>query len=157
MKVLKHGSIVNNSLQTEADWQKTLISYAHLMGWLVATFRPARVLRHGKETYETPVGADGRGWPDLVLVKTIFSGDTVILASELKSESGKISTSQAMWLENMDKVAGVFAFVWIPSQFQDISDVLQSKGLSDIIMVWKKHALFAKSRFGLNLATHPKE
>lgn len=37
----------------EADFEHALVDYAHLMGYRVAGFRPARVQRRGEEPYET--------------------------------------------------------------------------------------------------------
>jgi hypothetical protein len=79
---------------TEAEFQKIVIDMSHLFGWRVAHFRPARVTRNGKETWETPVAADGRGFPDLVLAK---AGRT--LFRELKTNSGKVSDEQHEWLK----------------------------------------------------------
>lgn len=53
---------------TERDLQNAVIQCAQLLGWRVAHFRPARVMRGGREIYETPIAADGKGFPDLVLV-----------------------------------------------------------------------------------------
>lgn len=102
----------------EADFQKLVIDFAHLHGWKVAHFRPARVRRGGKEIYETPVGADGKGWPDLVLTK-----GARLVAAELKSERGVVSAEQRAWLDRL-AVAGVEAHVWYPIDWQTIQVTL---------------------------------
>jgi len=80
---------------SEDAFQRAVIDLAHLYGWKVAHFRAARVRRGGRDIYETPVGADGKGFPDLVLAK---KGRLTIFA-ELKSDKGKVRPEQKMWLE----------------------------------------------------------
>ena len=98
----------------EAAWQAQVIALAHLFGWRVAHFRPARTV-HG---WRTPVAADGAGFPDLVLV-----GPRVIFA-ELKSQRGRVSAAQRAWLDALSE-AGVEAYLWRPSQFDEVADVLR--------------------------------
>ncbi|WP_346927547.1 hypothetical protein, partial [uncultured Arthrobacter sp.] len=77
---------------SERELQDAVIELARLLGWRVAHFRPARVRRGGREIYETPVAADGKGWPDLVLVR----GSRLIFA-EMKSGTGRLSDAQIAW------------------------------------------------------------
>jgi len=127
---------------TEKEFNQQVIELARLCGWLV---------------YHTWTSIhSANGFPDLCLVKKLFSGDIIALVVEEKSEKGKISTFQIEWLELLGGVNGIFAFIWIPSQFDEIVKVLQARGIPDVIKVWKKHVLFAKSRFGLNLAIQTK-
>ena len=51
---------------TEADLQQAVIECARTLGWMVAHFRPA--LRQSGR-WSTPVQADGKGFPDLVLAR----------------------------------------------------------------------------------------
>lgn len=80
---------------SEDDLKKAVIDMAHLFGLKVAHFRPARTIdrKTGKETWRTPVEADGKGFPDLVIV-----GPGGVLYRELKSATGKPSAEQEMWL-----------------------------------------------------------
>jgi hypothetical protein len=98
-----------------------------------------------------------RGMPDLILCKTLLDGNTIGLAAELKTEKGKLTDYQREWLILLSKIEGCFSFVWTPSQFDNIVELLQANGLPDIIKLWKKHALFAEKRFGLNLVMYQKE
>jgi hypothetical protein len=98
---------------TEADWQDQVIDYAHLKGWRVAHFRPARTA-HG---WRTPVTADGAGFPDLVCVR-----ERVVIA-ELKSEKGKITAEQARWIGALVK-ARAEVYVWRPSDWPQVERVL---------------------------------
>lgn len=91
---------------TEAQLSDSVIELAHLLGWRVAHFRPARTA-HG---WRTPVAADGAGWPDLTMVR----GDRIVFA-ELKSRSGKLSGGQQVWLDALSAVGTVC--VWRPEHW----------------------------------------
>ena len=102
----------------ERDFQAAVIELAHLFGWNVAYFRPARVMRDGKEKYETSVGADGKGWPDLVLVRNR------IIYVELKSDTGKLSPEQELWRDRILAAGGDW-FCWRPGDIEAIKEVLK--------------------------------
>jgi len=85
----------------ESDLHRGVIEAAQLLGWKAAHFRPARTA-HG---WRTPVEADGKGFPDLVLVR-----DRVVFA-ELKCGRNKLSPEQEAWLEAL-RQAGVEAYLW---------------------------------------------
>lgn len=87
----------------EAELQEAVIDTAHTFGWLVAHFRPART----EKGWRTPVAADGKGFPDLVLVRDR------ILFVELKSEKGRLSPDQALWQEWLTEGDGDHR-VWRP-------------------------------------------
>lgn len=94
--------------ESEADFQEWVIDAAHKHGWKVAHFRGVRIQRaDGSTYYQTPVQADGKGFPDLVLVR-----DRVIFA-ELKRENGKPDPNQEAWLAAL-QVAGANWYVWKP-------------------------------------------
>jgi hypothetical protein len=104
---------------TEKDWQKQVIDLAHLMGWTVAHFRPARTV-HG---WRTPVAADGAGFPDLVLVR----GEELLFV-ELKAERGRLRPEQKQWIEKLSRAAETH--VWKPADWDDVLQRLSHKGLS---------------------------
>ncbi len=86
---------------TEDQWQTTLIELAQRLGWHVAHFRKART----KRGWVTPVQADGKGFPDLVLVRER------VVWIETKSETGKLTLKQrdwAYWLEEAHQECYVF-------------------------------------------------
>jgi VRR-NUC domain len=95
----------------EADFQAQLIDLAHLYGWRVAHFRPCQTGRG----WRTPVQGDGAGFPDLVLV-----GRGRVFVAELKRETAKATPEQLAWLTAFAD-AGVQAFVWRPSDFDEIA------------------------------------
>lgn len=103
---------------TEAEFQNTIIEYAHLRGWLVAHFRGVRVQRrNGTVHYQTPVAADGKGFPDLVLVR-----ERVVWA-EIKVGYNKMTKEQETWADALKK-AGQEFHLWKPEDFDDIVIVL---------------------------------
>jgi hypothetical protein len=105
---------------SEAEFQQQVIDYAHLRGWRVAHFRKVRVQRkNGSVYWETPVAADGKGFPDLILVK-----DHGVIAAELKVGRNKPSPEQMSWLTDLEN-AGVAVFVWTPDNWQDIEETLR--------------------------------
>jgi hypothetical protein len=108
---------------SEADLQTAVIDTARVFGWRVAHFRPART-KHG---WVTPVAADGKGFPDLVLVN-----DTRLLFVELKSDKGKPSREQEQWLEGLNQVAAVCdqvgVHLWTPADWPArITNVLSGR------------------------------
>jgi len=106
--------------RTENELQDLVIDLAHLRGWGVAHFRPARTV-HG---WRTAVSADGEGFPDLVLVRR---GRLIFV--ELKSVTGKLSASQAQWRDWLCTVAEVTEavdwFQWAPKDWDEIEAVLR--------------------------------
>ncbi|MGD0312499.1 MAG: VRR-NUC domain-containing protein [Acidimicrobiales bacterium] len=95
-------------MMTEQTLLDCVVDAAHLFGWKVAHFRPA-MTKHG---WRTPVAADGKGWPDLTLVR-----DNRIVFAELKSARGRLSDEQQDWLDVLDRAAEVH--VWRPAEWCD--------------------------------------
>ncbi|HLM96761.1 MAG TPA: VRR-NUC domain-containing protein [Acidimicrobiales bacterium] len=93
---------------TEQELLDSVVELAHLFGWRVAHFRPARTA-HG---WRTPVTADGAGWPDLTLVR-----ERIVFA-ELKSARGRLSVDQQDWLHALGH-AGAESHVWHPTDWTD--------------------------------------
>lgn len=108
---------------SEESLQSAVIDLAQLRGWKVAHFAPART----EKGWRTPVRADGKGFPDLVLVK----GRRLIFA-ELKSQKGRVSPEQAAWLDALSGDAflapgeyrDVEVKVWRPADWPEIEAVL---------------------------------
>ena len=110
--------------QTEEEFQQQVIDLAHYDGWKVAHFRKARIMVNGKETYRTPVQADGTGFPDLILVK-----GKRLIAAELKIKRGgriKMTAEQWDWLEALGR-AGTEVYTWIPEDWEDIVEILSNE------------------------------
>jgi hypothetical protein len=101
---------------TEAELQNLVIETAQVLRWRVAHFRPART----SQGWRTPVQADGKGFPDLVLVR----GPRLVVA-ELKSATGRLTDDQRVWLGDFDAVPGVEVHVVRPADVDRfIADVL---------------------------------
>lgn len=103
----------------EDKLQQVVIDRANHWGWLVAHFRSARTAAGG---WVTPVAADGRGFPDLVMVHPSVGR---LLVVELKSQKGKVTPEQQEWLTAVmvvsDQAPGqlVWSAVWRPEHLFD--------------------------------------
>jgi hypothetical protein len=93
---------------TEAELQASVLELAEYLGWLRAHFRPA-MTKHG---WRTPVAGDGKGFPDLVLLRER------LVVAELKGDRGSVRPEQRRWLEAFAR-AGIEVYVWTPSEWQD--------------------------------------
>lgn len=100
----------------EKDFSNQVIQEAQALGWRVAHFPP---IRTASGHWLTPVKADGKGWPDLVLVR-----GKQILIVELKLES-LLRDEQILWLSAF-QLAGLPTFVWIPGDWDHIRATLKS-------------------------------
>jgi hypothetical protein len=89
---------------TEAQLQQAVIELARLLGYRVAHFRPAKTERG----WRTPVEADGKGFPDLVLAKP-----NRLVFVELKAAKGKVSDEQKDWLATLGST-GAEAYIFRP-------------------------------------------
>jgi hypothetical protein len=79
-----------------------IVKVAHLHHWKVASFRPARVRIKGIETWRTAWGADGKGFPDLILVRAkpyAWGRAPSLLFWEVKVGKDKPTPEQTAWLE----------------------------------------------------------
>ncbi len=102
---------------TEVQFQDQIIQLARLLGFKVAHFRAAKT----SKGWRTPVSGDGEGFPDLVLTNPRRG----VIFAELKAEKGKLSENQKKWGEYLEE-AGAEFYVWRPSQFDEIAEILKS-------------------------------
>ena len=102
-----------------ARLQAAIVERARLEGWAVAHFRPARTAKG----YRTPVAYDGKGYPDLTLVR-----DRVVFA-EVKGDGDSLRLEQQAWLELLE-LAGAEVYVWTPALWLagSIDEVLRRRG-----------------------------
>lgn len=108
---------------TEAEFQDQVIQLAKLHGWLVAHFRCVRVQRKsGAVFYETPVQADGKGWPDLILIR----GRRMIVAELKRSEKEKPTPDQEKWLAAFLGLEApqTMVVIWTPEKWSLIERTL---------------------------------
>ena len=76
---------------SEDDLLKGVLQMARLFKWLSYHARPA-MLKNG--SWRTAVSGDGKGFPDVVLLR-----DNRCLAWELKASKGKATPEQTNWLQ----------------------------------------------------------
>ncbi len=95
---------------TEKQFEAQVKDLAKVLGWK---------MYHTWRSIHSPAG-----FPDCVFVRN----GTIIFA-ELKSEVGKLSDAQQEWITALERVAqcslGVQVFVWRPSDFDKIVEVLK--------------------------------
>lgn len=97
----------------EKDLLGSVIDAARRTGWKVAHFRSVPVKYPGSPIrWMTPVQADGKGFPDLLMVRER------ILAVEIKGGGNKPEPEQASWMSAF-RIAGARAFVWTPDDWED--------------------------------------
>ena len=90
----------------EKTLQAGVISTAKILGYRVAHFRSVPVKRGPRVVWETPVQADGKGFPDLVLV-----GNGRCIWRELKVAGNTLSIDQTLWIAALVD-CGQDAAVW---------------------------------------------
>ena len=109
---------------TENEFLTQVIELSHLLRWRVAHFRGVPILRkNGTVRYQTPVQADGAGFPDLVLVNREKKR---VIYAELKSDKGCIRPEQNRWLDDLS-AAGQEVYLWRPKDSDDIIKILQTE------------------------------
>lgn len=91
--------------QTEKAFERAVVEYAELNGWLVYHTQDSR--------------RSNSGFPDLTLVR----GDRLVFA-ELKADRGRLSDAQVDWVHALDLVEHVQAGVFRPSMWSEIEKVL---------------------------------
>jgi len=106
---------------SEKAFTHQVITLAKYLGWRTAHFRPGKTQR-GR--WVTPVQGDGAGFPDLVLAHDKLRQ---VIFAELKTEIGKLSESQHEWIFVL-RECPVRAFIWRPSDINEIEEVLSGKG-----------------------------
>jgi hypothetical protein len=94
----------------------------------VAHFPFVRVLTpDGRIRWMTPVQADGKGFPDIIMVRGGRSSEDAagrIIIAELKVKGGELSDEQAVWLA-LFRGAGIEAYVWFSWEWDVIESILR--------------------------------
>lgn len=118
------------SFISEHVFEEAVVGLARANGFRVAHFGPARVVRKGKEKYETPNRYDSRGFPDLVMIRRGSLVGRMIIA-ELKVGSNQTTSHQREWLADFMSlmVAGsvVEVYEWRETDWPDIVKTLTRK------------------------------
>jgi hypothetical protein len=104
------------NMADETAFQACVLEVARLAGWRSLHIRPAR---RADGSWRTPVAGDGKGWPDLTLVRP-----PRLLFCELKSERGKLRPEQSDWLDALRLLPQAEVFVWTPADWDSLVEVL---------------------------------
>ena len=90
----------------EREFQQQVIDLAHIFHWRV---------------YHTWMSIHSAGgFPDLTLAR----GNRLIFA-EIKSEKGRLTLAQAEWLEILKATGKCEVYVWMPSDWPEITEILK--------------------------------
>ena len=104
---------------TEFQFSLQVEDLLKIFGWRWTHFLAAR----STKGYITPIKGY-KGFTDYVAVR-----DGILLFIELKSEKGKLTPEQEIWIDMLKAVAkhslGIMVFVWRPSDLQEIIDILK--------------------------------
>jgi hypothetical protein len=98
----------------EGELQDEVIQALQVRGYHVAHFRSVQT----PQGWQTPVQADGGGFPDLIAVRTNPAPHLLVI--ELKSEAGTLSDDQKIWLQMFSRVPGVQVMLLRPSSWRDV-------------------------------------
>jgi hypothetical protein len=103
----------------EQSFQAAVVEVARLAGWRTLHIRPAR---GADGSWRTPIGGDGKGWPDLTLVRP-----PRLLFVELKSETGTLRPEQREWLDVLRRLPQAEVFLWTPDDWGTLCEILTGK------------------------------
>jgi hypothetical protein len=103
------GRELLDSKITEKAFMALVIRYSQLRGWLCF------------HTYDSRRSQPG--FPDLVLV-----GHERLIFAELKSEKGRLRKEQKAWLAELEKTDSTEVYVWRPSDFESVTQILTPHG-----------------------------
>lgn len=107
---------------TERAWQTWVIRQAMLLRF--SYYHPPD---NKPDTCTGKVQQIVAGFPDLVLVK-----DDRLIFAELKREKGRLTEAQKVWLKRLE-ATGAECYVWRPSQWQEVLDILENKVVRDTV------------------------
>lgn len=100
--------------------QKAIIAEAQRQGWIVAHFYAVESKNRG---WVTPCGANGKGFPDLLMVR-----DRVI-AMEVKGDGDSMKPDQIKWQQAFSMAEGAQFVVATPAKWFDgtIDEILRAR------------------------------
>lgn len=102
---------------TEAEFTDAVLEYAKVCGWRSLHIRPAKT----QDSWRTPVQGDGKGFPDLLLLRR----HSMVIA-ELKSDKAPAPKGeQTEWLFAFEEIKCAEVYIWRPSDWPDIEGILR--------------------------------
>ncbi len=109
----------------EAEFLKMVLDLAKICGWLRHHQRPG-LMRSGK--WCSAIQGD-IGFPDLVLCRIggwdgAISRCSRLIIAELKTDTGRPTKQQAVWLEIMKEVHAE-VYLWRPGDWPQIEEILK--------------------------------
>ena len=107
----------------EAQFQAQVIHLAKVNHWMV--FHPAKV--QGRDGIWRTALAGNKGWPDLALAHK----DRGFILAELKSDTGKMSFDQQLWLTHLAPWAE--CYVWKPKDLDAIAERLSQTKTATVL------------------------
>jgi len=107
-------------LATERDYEHTILGAAKILHWRSAHFRPARTNRG----WRTPVGGDGAGFPDLVLIHP--KAGFVWFVEIKRDDNRNLEPAQKEWREALIAAGAVHRVVFVPSGLDAFLEDLKS-------------------------------
>lgn len=91
---------------TEKEFQSNVVELASRLRW---------------RSYHTlDSTGSAAGFPDVVLVR-----GTRLVMAELKRDNGRISSAQQAWLDDLERVRSVGAYLWRPKDWDELEAVLR--------------------------------
>lgn len=105
--------------------QAAILVEAKRQGWLRAHFPPVRTEMRpgsGEMTWRVPVGADGKGWPDIFLLRERA------IAMEIKGDGDAMRPDQRKW-RSAFLMAGIQHLVVTPKMWMsgEVDDILRAR------------------------------
>lgn len=102
---------------SERAFQREVLRYAKQRGW--KAFHASRAQYKGGQ-WLTPYGGDGKGFPDLLLLR-----GTRLVIAELKAQAGTLRKEQRDWLHAFQQLPCAEVYLWRPSDWHTILQILE--------------------------------
>ena len=113
---MKQSRKIDRIVVTEKQFSQQIEQLLDLFGWRWCHFRPARTA----QGWRTAISGY-EGFPDYIAVK----GKRLLIA-EIKSDKGKLSPEQEVWLDEL-AACGQEVYLWRPAHFEEIARILRSR------------------------------